>query len=57
MNEEHKVIWLQPWCQNCAKHEDRHWCQDNVWEDGCEECGVMPARYELVGSPGLGEKS
>lgn len=24
------------------------WCQDNVWEEGCEECGVMPVKYTLA---------
>jgi hypothetical protein len=43
--QEHQTIWLQPWCENCAMYEDRTWCQDNVWEDGCEECGAKPVRY------------
>jgi hypothetical protein len=43
-----KVIWLQPWCQECEwANEDRTWCKDNVWEEGCE-CGQMPVKYELA---------
>lgn len=45
---DHKVIWLQPWCAECAKHhyadEGRMWCQDDVW-GRCEECGAKPVRY------------
>ena len=44
----HPVIWLQPWCQACDATEDRTWCQDNVWEGGCEECGEMPVKYVLA---------
>jgi len=46
--DEHKTIWLQPWCQSCARHEDRAWCEDNVWAEGCEECGVMPVKYQIA---------
>lgn len=46
--EPHRVIWLQPWCQACARTEDRMWCHDNVWSEGCEECGAMPVKYALV---------
>lgn len=45
--ENYKVIWLQPWCQDCG-NADRMWCQDNVWSDGCEECGTMPVKYVLA---------
>lgn len=44
----HNVIWLQPWCQACAATEDRMWCQDNVWDSGCDECGAMPVKYILA---------
>jgi hypothetical protein len=46
--DQHKTIWLQPWCQACADTEDRMWCQDNVWAEGCEECGTMPVKYVLA---------
>jgi hypothetical protein len=46
--EEHKEIWLQPWCDNCAMTEDRTWCQDNVWEDGCDGCERKAVRYVLA---------
>lgn len=57
--DPHKTIWLQPSCQACAA-EDRSWCQDNVWEGGCEECGTMPVKYVLApdqpaGAAKLGE--
>ncbi len=43
----HPSIWLQPWCRVCAAGgEERTWCLDNVWEDGCE-CGEMPDKYVL----------
>lgn len=45
--EQHKVIWLQPHCEGCEA-EDRNWCQDNVWAEGCEECGAMPVKYLLA---------
>jgi hypothetical protein len=48
---EHTEIWLQPWCDGCAKHcsngEGRLWCQDDVWEK-CEECGQKSVRYVLA---------
>jgi len=44
--EQHKVIWLQPTCKECVNH-DRAWCQDNVWENGCEECGAQPVKYVI----------
>ena len=44
----HKVIWLQHECKVCQYKQDRLWCQDNVWEDGCEECGTMPVKYVLA---------
>lgn len=46
--EPHKAIWLQPWCRVCEHTEDRTWSQDNYWEDGCEECGMMPVKYVLA---------
>jgi len=47
MTEPHPVIWLEPSCQSCSG-EDRMWCHDNVWADGCEECGTMPVKYILA---------
>jgi hypothetical protein len=47
---EYETIWLQPWCDDCEMHEDRTWCQDNVWEDGCETCGAKPVEYKLASS-------
>jgi hypothetical protein len=46
--QEHKEIWLQPWCAKCDDREDRQWCQDNVWEDGCDGCERKPVRYILA---------
>jgi hypothetical protein len=48
--DDHKTIWLQPWCPTCRLHNDegRQWCEDNVWEDGCEECQGMPVKYTLA---------
>lgn len=45
--EPHKIIWLQPSCEDCAG-KDRMWCQDNVWDDRCEECGAQPVKYVLA---------
>jgi hypothetical protein len=45
--EEHKEIWLQPWCANCESTDfsdtGRTWCHDDVYET-CE-CGQEPVRY------------
>lgn len=46
--DHHKTVWLQPWCETCRLHEDRVWCEDNVWEDGCEVCEAMPVKYVLA---------
>jgi hypothetical protein len=46
--DQHKTIWLQPWCQACDQTEDRLWCQDDIWSEGCEECGAMPVKYVLA---------
>jgi hypothetical protein len=43
---KYPVIWLQPPCESCD--EDRLWCQDNVWPEGCDECGAMPVKYVLA---------
>lgn len=45
--DSHDVIYLQPWCKDCKQHEDRTWCQDDVW-GACEECGLPPVKYERV---------
>jgi hypothetical protein len=44
--ENHKTIWLQPACDDTI--DGREWCQDNVWPNGCEECGAMPVKYVLA---------
>jgi hypothetical protein len=46
--EPHKTIWLEPTCMACEYTTDRQWCQDNVWADGCEDCGSMPVKYILA---------
>lgn len=49
--EQHKVIWLQPWCDGCEAHcysgEGRSWCQDDAWGQ-CDECGAPPVKYQLA---------
>jgi hypothetical protein len=49
--KEHKEIWLQPWCANCAATDfsgtGRTWCSDQVYE-ACEGCGREPVRYVLA---------
>jgi hypothetical protein len=50
--ECYDVIWLQPWCDDCAKNSygpdgGRTWCQDNVYGT-CEECGREPVKYVLA---------
>jgi hypothetical protein len=50
MSDEHKEIWLQPWCAGCKQHsgcEGRQWCQDDVWGK-CDECGEKSVRYVLA---------
>lgn len=43
MVENPKVIWLAPACE-----DERTWCEDNMWPNGCEECGMMPVKYVLA---------
>jgi hypothetical protein len=48
----HQTIWLQPWCDDCARNCNpenggRQWCQDEVW-GACEECGLKPVKYVLA---------
>jgi hypothetical protein len=49
--EEPKVIWLEPWCDECATNDcsdyGRQWCEVNVWEP-CEECGAESVKYVLA---------
>ena len=48
--QQHPVIWLQPWCDYCARVDrsdtGRTWCVDNVY-DRCE-CGRYPVKYVLA---------
>lgn len=46
--QQHAEIWLQPWCRDCDRTEDRTWCQDNVWKDEPCECGAQAVRYVLA---------
>ena len=43
---DHERIWLSPRCPLCCG-EDRTWCKDNVWSEGCDptECTAMPTEY------------
>jgi hypothetical protein len=46
-----KTIWLQPWCEGCAKScasDGRQWCEDEVWGQ-CEDCDEKPVKYVLAG--------
>lgn len=50
--QEHQIIWLQPWCDGCQKHADsidngRTWCVDEAWGP-CEDCGAMPVKYVMA---------
>ena len=47
MSEENnpKVIYLGPFCQEQGLLDGREWCQDDVW-DACE-CGHESVRYNL----------
>ncbi len=59
--EEHKTIWLQPWCDKCEaaannfSNDGRQWCQDNVW-DQCDECERKPVKYALLLQHSGGER-
>ena len=46
MSADHERIWLQPRCDVC-RGEDRTWCQDNVWSEGCDppDCTNAPTEY------------
>jgi hypothetical protein len=59
-NVDHERIWLQPKCFNCAG-EERSWCKDNVWIEGCDpvDCHAVPTEYvraDLVTQPAEVEK-
>ena len=47
---EHVIIWLEPWCDDCARRDrsdtGRTWCCDPVYEP-CE-CGAQPVKYILA---------
>ena len=45
---EHKIIWLQPWCDECEENCDpgREWCQDK--QDPCDVCGREWVKYDLA---------
>lgn len=47
--QEHKVIWLQPWCNKCESSpgDGRQWCKDDVW-DACDECERRAVKYVLA---------
>jgi hypothetical protein len=52
---DHVQIWLSPRCGKC-EGEERMWCQDNVWLEGCEPgmCSAKPTEYvraDLVATP------
>lgn len=48
---EHKEIWLQPWCDECASWADgRQWCEDEL--DECEDCGKPPVKYVIAEEKG-----
>lgn len=49
--QEHKTIWLQPWCRDCEHHDKqsdtgRLWCQDDVWGK-CDECGRPSVKFSI----------
>ena len=46
MSADHERIWLQPRCDVC-RGDDRSWCQDNVWSEGCDppDCSNAPTEY------------
>jgi hypothetical protein len=60
IEQTHKTIWLQPWCDGCEKacygsdgsdgSDGRQWCQDNVW-DQCEECDNKSVKYVIATAP------
>ena len=47
----HAIIWLQPWCDGCEKHDyscdGRLWCQTDEWGH-CDECGRASVKYVLA---------
>lgn len=50
---DYDAIWLGPRCMRFIEREgvivsalcEREWCQDNVWGEGCSDCGARPTRY------------
>lgn len=48
--QRHAIIWLQPWCDGCERHNHnlesgRCWCQDEL--EPCAECGRVPVKYVI----------
>ena len=54
MTHKHKEIWLQPWCNECARSDKgwdgRQWCEDDVWTT-CDDCERKSVRYILAPEP------
>jgi len=46
---DHDRIWLSPRCTICVGNE-RMWCQNNEWAEGCDPpgCALMPTEYVRV---------
>ena len=47
-----RVVWLQPWCQECETmrqySDGRLWCENsNPWPP-CEECGKRAVKYTIT---------
>lgn len=42
-----REIWLEPFCDSCARNGgERTWCEDCVYDD-CDVCGAKPVLYVL----------
>jgi predicted nucleic acid-binding Zn ribbon protein len=48
---DHPVIYLQPWCDECERcqerYEGRMWCQDDAWGE-CPDCDRKAVKYVLA---------
>lgn len=51
LHQELNEIWLEPICSACGEPSDQkeqHWCQDDLWTGGCENCGAEVEAIKYV---------
>lgn len=47
---DHDVIYLEPYCRLCGLYanDERQWCQDDVWDKTCSNCGYAVEATKYV---------